>query len=45
MKPTPTPEQIRKACRDHCQRIPGYNKLPEAEQEKIYRAMLEIAGA
>ena len=45
MKPTPTPEQIRAACRAYCERVPGYAKLPQAEQDRIYKALLEIAGA
>ena len=43
MKPKPTPEQIRQACREHCERIPNFSKLPEAEQNRILRALWEIA--
>ena len=45
MKQKPTPEQIRQACREHCERIPNFAKLPPAEQAKIYQAMIQIAGA
>ena len=45
MKPRPTPEQIRAACRAYCERVPDYAKLPHDKQAAILQALLEIAGA